>query len=242
MTAILDHLLAPLRRSFGMRIGIREQLGILVLVTTVVPLAILAIVTWIEAHSFVESITSNSLTLTASLKASQIASDLELIQTTCATIATRILMQDALKAFYRGNSSSNNWTAASNDVQSVLSSSGLSTLLQVTVFSRNGTGNPAGLFKVTGDAASGIQLPCTYPNGSDIFLGDSGLGYPSMLYPNISYRSTSTPDPADPSVNGTLASAFADFPLNSTSFLLLGPLQVNSVLICLTLPHTTNCL
>lgn len=162
-----------------MRIGIREQLGILVLATSVVPLAILAIAVWINNHNFVVHITSNSLALTASLKASQIASNLELIQSTCGTIATRILMQDALKNFYAGNSSTNNWTTATADVAGGLAGGGLSALLQVIVFSRNGTGNPGGLFNVT-DPNADIQLPGTAPNGSAVFLGDPGLGYPAM--------------------------------------------------------------
>ena len=219
-----------MREHLEMRIGIREQLGFVVLVTSLVPLAILAIATWINNHNFVIKITSQSLTLTASLKASQIASDLTLIQSTCATIVTRILLQDAIKAFYRGSTNASNWANATDDASGALASGGLSALLQVTVYSRNATGNPGGLLNVTGRNVE-IQLPGTAPNGSVIMLGDPGLGYPAMLYPNITYTSTSTPDPADPSINGTVASAFADFPLNSTSFLLLGPLQINDVCI-----------
>ena len=89
-------------------------------------------------------------------------------------------MQQAIKSFYHGNQTLNNWTAASNDVLGALTSSGLSALLQVTVFSRNGTGSPYGLFNVTGAYATGIQLPGTYSNGTDVFLGDQGLGYPTM--------------------------------------------------------------
>lgn len=194
------------------------------------PLAVLAIATWVNNHKFVVNITSQSLTLTASLKASQIASDLTLIQSICSTIVTRILLQNALKSFYRGNQTLNNWTTATEDVTGALASGGLSALLQVTVFSRNGTGGASGLFNVTGSAVT-IQLPSTFPNGSAVMLGDQGPGYPPMLYPNITYTQTSSPDPADSSINGTIASAFADFPLNSTSFLLLGPLQVNNVCI-----------
>lgn len=133
-----------------------------------------------NSHSFITNVTSNSLSLTASLKASQIASDLTLIQSTCATIVTRILIQDALKNFYRGNGSTNNWTDASNDVAGALASGGLSALLQVIVFSRNATGNPSGLFNVTASGVD-IQLPGTAPNGSTVMLGDPDLGYPSML-------------------------------------------------------------
>lgn len=88
-------------------------------------------------------------------------------------------MQEALRSFYRGNSTSNNWTTASNDVGGGLASGGLSALLQVIVFSRNGTGNPGGLFNVTDDTVE-IQLPGTAPNGSAVFLGDPDLGYPAM--------------------------------------------------------------
>lgn len=212
-----------------MRIGIREQLAGLVLLCSLVPLAVLAITTWVNNHNFVVDITSRSLTLTASLKAAQIASDLLLIQATCSTIVTRILLQNALKTFYKGNQTLQNWTAAQNDVAGGLASGGLSALLQVTIFSRNQTGNSAGLLNATADfgGLGGILLPNTYNNGTQVRLGDPGLGYPEALYPNISYTVSSDPDPMDPSVNLTLVSAFSDFPLNATSFLLLGPLQVN---------------
>ena len=79
-----------------MRIGIREQLGAVILLTALVPLAVLSIAVWINNKNFVVNITSQELSLTASLKASQIASDLLLIQSTCATITTRILLNQAL--------------------------------------------------------------------------------------------------------------------------------------------------
>jgi osomolarity two-component system sensor histidine kinase SLN1 len=93
-----------------MRIGIREQFAAVVLVTALVPLMVLAIATWVNNHNFVTGITSQQLSLTASLKAAQIASDLLLIQSTCSTITTRILIQSALRNFYKGNSSTSNWT------------------------------------------------------------------------------------------------------------------------------------
>lgn len=118
--------LSPQRRSPSlnpkMRIGIREQLGAVILLTSLVPLAVLSIAVWINNKNFVFSITSQELSLTASLKASQIASDLLLIQSTCATITTRILLNESLKAYYRGNQTSTNFTAAINDVSSALDS------------------------------------------------------------------------------------------------------------------------
>lgn len=172
-----------------MRIGIREQLAFVVLLTSLIPLAILAITTWVNNHDFVVDVTSSSLTLTASLKAAQIASDLLLIESTCSTIVTRILLQNALKTFYRGNQTTQNWTSAYNDVTGALASGGLSALIQVTIFSRNGTGNPYGILNATADLGeTGIVLPAVYPNGSSVMLGDDGPGYPEALYPNVSDR------------------------------------------------------
>lgn len=113
-----------------MRIPIREQLAGFLLITSLIPLAVLAIATWINNHNFVTEITANSLSLTASLKATQIASDLLLIQATCSTIVTRILIQDALRSFYRGDVSLQNWENATNDAQGALRSGGFASLLQ----------------------------------------------------------------------------------------------------------------
>ncbi|CZR53112.1 related to protein histidine kinase [Phialocephala subalpina] len=224
-----------------MRVPIRIQLGLVVLLCALVPLAVLAIAVWINNHSFIVDITSKALTLTASLKASQIASDLLLIQSTCSTIVTRILLQQALKKFYAGNTNQSNWDSAVNDVHSALVSGGFSSLLQTVVYPRNATENSTtGLFRITANT-TGIQLPAKYPNGTHAVLGDdTDLGYPTALYPNITYVNLGTPDDLDPSVNATEASAFADFPLNDTSFLLLGPLSINTTyaLVSLTLPIT----
>ncbi|MCJ1475457.1 Histidine kinase [Lambiella insularis] len=226
-----------------MRIGIREQLAVVVLLAALVPLAVLAILTWVNNYNFVVDIKSQGLSLTASLKATEISSDLVLIQTTCQTIVTRLLFQNTLKSFYTvDNLSSFNWSVAHNDLFGGLSSGGLSALLQVTVFSRNETGNPKGLLNVT-TSDPGIMLPqYSYSNGTSYMLGDAGLGYPPPLYPNISYSTSSSPDPADSAVNETLVFAFADYPLNNTAALLLGPLQINAsyALVSLTLPIIDN--
>jgi osomolarity two-component system, sensor histidine kinase SLN1 len=108
----------------------------------------------------------------------------------------------------------------------------------VIVFSRNATGNSTGLLRVTTNTPA-IVLPYTYPNGSSVILGDNNeMGYPPALYPNITYNSTSTPDPLDSSVNTTIVTAFTDFPMNQSSVLLLGPVQVNAsfALVSITLP------
>ncbi|PQE25483.1 Hsp90 protein [Rutstroemia sp. NJR-2017a BBW] len=224
-----------------MRIGIREQLGLLVLVTSLVPLVVLALATWFNNYDFTVSIKEGALSLTASLKASQVAADLLLIQSTCSTIVTRILLQEALRNFYAGNISESNWTSAKADVSSALASGGLSSLLQIVIFSRNQTGPSSGILSVTANS-TGIVLPYNWPNGSAVMLGDAGLGYPPALYPNISYTPTTTPDENVPGSNITNVNAFADYPFNQSAALLLGPLQINNTyaLISLTLAIVDN--
>lgn len=62
------------------------------------------------------------------------------------------------------------------------------------------------------------------------------------MYPNISYIPTTDPDPNAPGTNFTQVYAFADYPLNKSAALLLGPLQINSTyaLVSLTLPIVEN--
>ncbi|KAG4031783.1 hypothetical protein MFRU_008g01420 [Monilinia fructicola] len=221
-----------------MRIGIRVQLGFVVLVASLLPLIVLALATWYNNYDFTINVKENALSLTASLKAASVASDLLLIQATCSTIVTRILIQQAIRDFYQGKP---NWEDAKDDVQSALASGGLSALLQVIIFSRNETGSVNGILNVTANA-SGIQLPYNNSNNQPAFLGDADQGYPPSLYPNISYVQTTDPDLNAPGTNFTRVSAFADYPLNKSAALLLGPLQINSTyaLVSLTLPIVEN--
>jgi len=106
------------------------------------------------------------LTLTASLKAAQVNSELQLLQSTCSTIVTRILIQSALQRFYLGNTTDSNWVRAISDIQSALASGGYSSLLQVIVYPRNETGNVYGLLNITDTTVEPIALPYNYSNGT----------------------------------------------------------------------------
>lgn len=106
---------------------------------------------------------------------------------------------------------------------------------RLVVYSKNSTGaSTNGLLRATARNSDGIQLPSTYPNGSYAVLGDdSDLGYPTALYPNITYTpQPGVPDPMDSSVNATFVQAYGDFPFNASSSLLLGPLQINNSFAC----------
>lgn len=228
-----------------MRIAIREQLAALVLFAVLLALAIVSIPTWIYVNKFVTGVESGGLTLTASLKASQVASELDLIQTTCITISTRILVQVALQSFYRGNVTADHWNSSIADLGSALNAGTgtASNLLQAVLWSRNATGNDTALLNITGVNIAPIKLPYPAANGSDIYLGEGSEGYPPMLYPNITYDVQQSPDPFDPSTNLTIARPFPEVRLDNTANgLLLGPMIINEsyALMSLTIPIRQN--
>ncbi|KAK5628957.1 hypothetical protein RRF57_004672 [Xylaria bambusicola] len=222
-----------------MRIAIREQLAALVLLAVLLALTIVSVPTWIYVYRFVVDVESDGLALTASLKAAQIANQLDLISTSCIGIATRLLVQAGFLSFYQGNQTDANWASAIRDLQTGLNSGGSLNLLQAKLFSRNETGNPNGLASVTADNISDILLPYKAPDGSDIFLGDTTYGYPPVLYPNITYYNSTDPDPFDPNNTFVIARPFPDIRIDSgVDGLVLGPLVINQTyaLISLTVP------
>ncbi|KAI1199460.1 hypothetical protein F5X97DRAFT_121425 [Nemania serpens] len=222
-----------------MRIAIREQLAALVLSAVLIALTIVAVPTWVYVHRFVVNIESGGLSLTASLKAAQIASQIELIQTRCLGIATRLLVQSGFLQFYRGNYTAGNWDYAVQDLQTALNAGGAANLLQAKLFSRNETGDPNGLVNVTADNIANIMLPYSAPDGSPVYLGNTTFGYPPTLYPNITYDKTTDPDPLDPNHTIVVARPFPDIRIDSSvDGLVLGPLVINEsyALISLTLP------
>lgn len=231
-----------------MRIAIREQLAALVIFAVLLALAILSIPTWIFVNNFVVGVESGGLSLTASLKAARIASEINLVQTTCQTITTRLLLQNAINRFYNesinGRANIDPWDQARQDLTSALGRTGFSGLLQARLYSRNSTGNPRGLLNVTGDGAienGRILLPYKAPNGSDVYLGDPEYGYPPSLYPNITYVDLNRPNTYMPNTNAFAAIAFPEVSLSNGSDsagILLGPLVVNSTfaLISFTIP------
>lgn len=230
------------------RIAIREQLAAVVVFAVLLALCVLSVPTWIFVNNFVVGVELGGLTLTASLKAARISSELNLIQTTCQTISSRLLLQEAFNRFYNleingGNETGDPWRAARSDLASALGAVGFSGLLQVRLYSRNSTGDPAGLLSITGsrstDAAS-IMLPYKAPNGSDVRLGDDH-GFPPSLYPNISYISLNRPNIYDPRTMAFSANVFPGVSLSNGSDstgVLLGPLVINSsfALLSFTIP------
>lgn len=220
-----------------MRIAIREQLAFLVLFLVLLGLAVVSVPTWIYVNNFVVGVESDSLTLTASLKATRIASEITLIETICGTITTRLLIQQSLRNFYLGNQTASNWDTTNQDMQSALGSGG-GNLYQAKIYSRNTTGSATGIFNVTGSTTPLIKLPYQASDGSAIFLGDGDGGFPPSLYPNITYLDTGSPSSTNPDTNDVAAYAFADVLLSQNEGLLLGLLVINETfaLMSLTIP------
>jgi osomolarity two-component system sensor histidine kinase SLN1 len=240
----LTRLARPLRR-FKMRIAIREQLALLILTSALIGLAVISVATWVTNHAFVLDVRSTRLSLTASLKAAQLASNLDIMQTSAGFITSRVLVQSALQRYGQlGNNTEANWVRAQSDMGSAISgggSIGQALLLQSKVFPATATG-PNGMYSVLNTTSSvwnhTLELPLENEDGSPVFLGDEGLGYPAPLYPNLTYFSgqyNTTFDDSRARANG-IELTYASPPL------LLGPLQVNDSfsLVSLTMPIINN--
>ena len=227
-----------------MRIAIREQLGLLILLSSLIGLAVVAIATWVTNHNFVLGIRASRLTLIASLKAAQLASNLDLMQTSANLISTRLSVQRALMRYNTGNNTGQNWSSALADMQSALGgdgSIGQALLLQAIVFPRDGSGSggPYGLLNTTGSSTNRtIVLPNKCPDGSAVMLGDGvcdNLGFPPMLYPNLTYTHDY--------VGGTAYGAsYGGQVIALSSPLLIGPWQINDTyaLVSVTMPVINN--
>ncbi|KAM3422081.1 hypothetical protein BST61_g2457 [Cercospora zeina] len=220
-----------------MRISIRQQLALLLVLSSVVGLAALAIATWITNHNFVLNVTSARLRTTAVLKAAQIAFNLELMHTAATFLTTRSTIQTALARYNDGsNTTAQNWFDAAAGLEATLGTVGPLNnplVLQARIFSRNVSG-PAGPTSVLNSTGTGInvQLPWLDPQGNPVFLGDSQYGYPSALYPNLTISDTGS------GATSGHSATYNGQSLGPGSTLILGPLSVNKsfALLSLTLP------
>ncbi len=152
---------------------------------------VLALAVWFQNYNFIKNIRLSGLSLTASLKAAQISSALLLYESQVTSVSTRVLIQSALGRYYAGNTSADNWVRSQTDLQGALADGSL--LVQAAIFPNAYDGNQTavnGLVNVTAEDLPPVKLPYTYPNGSDVYLGDPDEGYPPMLYPNLTYGAT----------------------------------------------------
>lgn len=179
---------------------------------------------------------TSSLSLTASLYANQLNSNLLLLQSSVTAISTRIALQAALQRYNGGNDTGANWVRANQDMQSALGGGSADMLLEAMVVSKNGTGT-GGLYSLLNvsnpDIVKSILLPITNSTGLPVYLGDNGTGYPAELYPNLTFTSTV--------INDTFNRSKAFWEgqqLYNNSTILLGPWFTNQsfALLSLTVP------
>jgi osomolarity two-component system, sensor histidine kinase SLN1 len=236
-----------------MRIPIREQLTLLILLAALIGLAVISIATWISNHEFVLSICKSRLALTASLKAAQLASNLNLMQTTASFLTTRVIIQYALQRYnLNNNDTSQNWYYAVSDMAAAIGnggSVGQALLLQSMILPKtsSGPGGSYGLLNTTNPSVLGsIHLPYMCPNGTHATLGmnasDCGgfsYGYPPALYPNLTYV---TPDSDSPTVEQSATYRGVTIGPEGHSAIMIGPWKVNNSfsLASITLPILNN--
>lgn len=222
-----------------MRIPIRLQLGGLLLISSLIGLAVISVAVWITVREFVLDIRATRLSLVASLKAAQLASNLDLMQTSAGFITTRVLLQRALQDYNdNGSIDPSFWDASSADMQAAIggqTSLGQQLLIQSRIYPRDASGptGSAALLNTTADVALG-QLPL--PSG--VTLGDDSsiYGFPPELYPNLTYSTESVDGRA------VYRARYQDKLLYQNSTLLLGPWLINDTysLVSLTMPVVNN--
>lgn len=236
-----------------MRLPVREQLAALILLAALIGVGVISIATWVSwldticpvypltrqvtVHDFVLRLRGQRMGFIASLKASQLASDLVILQHSGQCISSRVLIGRSLDTYnQQGANSASDWADAAADLQAALDSSVPDDgrlVLQSMVFGLNasGPGGPYGLVNVTlAEVVGQIKLPFSAPNGSDVFLGDPGFGYPASLYPNFTF---STVESGGRTVN---RASYDGKTLDSaSSALVLGPYRVNDTLALLSM-------
>jgi len=163
------------------------------------------------------------------------------MQSSVRSASTRVIIQNALQRYNNGNDTDGNWEAAQADLEAAVDGDPqIALMLQAQIFPRDANG-PAGFRSVltaTGSEVNGrLPLPYTNSDGSPVYLGEPGLGFPPNLYPNLTYGSIR--------FNDTFNEARAFFSgetLHEGSTLLLGPWQVNRTfaLASMTMPIINN--
>ena len=88
------------------RIRIREQLCLLITITSLLALCVLAVTTWYESHHFITQTRASTLAITANLKAAQVSEAINLYRDIVQAVSTRNAVQSALGQYNSGNVSS----------------------------------------------------------------------------------------------------------------------------------------
>ncbi|KAG9188074.1 osomolarity two-component system, sensor histidine kinase SLN1 [Alternaria panax] len=219
-----------------MRIPIREQLGCLVLLASMIGLAVIAVATWLTNHNFVLHIRSTRLTLTASLKAAQLSSNLALMQILTQQAANRLSPQSALNRYYNGNTSDENWSRVEEDYDAIFSGDMHTRVaIQAQIYPFNSSDRS--IFSRTAYTMVDVVLPILKPDGQNATLGDTEYGFIPELYPKFSVETI----PYNATHN-TYKAHYQGRAIDNTSYLFSSPYRVNETLslVSVTIPIINN--
>ncbi|KAK9370574.1 hypothetical protein V1509DRAFT_637552 [Lipomyces kononenkoae] len=103
------------------RIGIRQQLSILVCICLLFALGVLAITLTIVTQNYVVGLLAERLEAVAQLKSSQVTQAINFYKSQAVSVATRTLILSSLGSYNAGNHSPSNWIDASTSLQLSLS-------------------------------------------------------------------------------------------------------------------------
>lgn len=182
------------------------------------------------------SIRSTRLTLTASLKAAQLSSNLSLMQILALQAANRLSPQAALSRYNGGNTSIENWTRTTEDYDAIFSGdSGTRVAIQAQIYRANTT--EFSVFNRTAYTVTDVVLPFLTPAGQNATLGDPVHGFIPELYPRFDIEAI----PVNSTFNEYKGN-YAGRLIDNTSYLFLGPYRVNDTfsLVSITLPIINN--
>jgi osomolarity two-component system sensor histidine kinase SLN1 len=184
-------------------------------------------------HNFVLDIRSTRLSLTASLKSAQLSSNLLLMQSTVKGTSTRIAIQSALKRYYDGNNTVENWARTKDDLQAVFMKAGAGYLtVQARIYPLDPSIGP--VVEDTADDLRSVRMPETRGDGTMATLDNTFL---PELYPNFT-----TQRAAYNSTHDTTIGMFEGRRIQDASYVLCGPYFINDTLslVSITMPIINN--
>jgi hypothetical protein len=93
------------RNKMRLRMHIRDQLCLLILITNLLALMVLAVSTWYQSVHHLRHAKAETLVVTANLKADQVAQQISLFRSSVQQISTRQVLQSYMQDFNNGNHS-----------------------------------------------------------------------------------------------------------------------------------------
>jgi osomolarity two-component system, sensor histidine kinase SLN1 len=188
-------------------------------------------------------VTKNQLTTTASLKSAQIASGLALFESGVRSVGTRVLIQGVLKSFkdqievpgVNVSNALNDFIISLNggDQKGFILQGKVFATVQLANSSRPDASNTTILQATAAGISDTLLLPYANLDGSAVYLGDDGFGYPPNLYPNFTYSAFT---------NSSQQIIYRNQTLDVDSILVLGPYMTNTTfaILSMTIPVINN--